>query len=192
MRNNSVKRKKTLYAHVDESGQETVGLFFVVGVVLTGKREDITRRLEAVEALSKKSNIKWSKANWRYRRDYIEGIANLADLKGAIFYETFHAGTNYRELTANATANAARQKRGYSTLSVYVDGLRRNEVNDFKRYLKPSIKPVRIVVHGVRKDENNALIRLADVVCGLVSDVNDGDDWSVRAINKLKKNGLLL
>jgi len=185
------KANKTLYAYVDESGQQTAGKFFVVGVVLTGDPREVIGPLEAIEESSKKSNLKWRKTDWRHRRVYIEQVGKLNLLKGSIFRQIYREGKNYRELTADAVAVAARTKRGYSKLTVRVDALRRNEINTFKRYLKPSVK-VKLVVLGVRRDESNALIRLADAVCGLGSDADGGHEWSIKALSLLKKRGVMI
>ena len=48
-------RKHKLWAYIDESGQDTAGAFFVVGVVvLDAEREHIAQELERIETYSKK------------------------------------------------------------------------------------------------------------------------------------------
>jgi hypothetical protein len=42
-------------------------------------------------------------------------------------------------------------------------------------------------VRGVRKDENDALIRLADAVCGLVRDAEDGVPWALNALGQRRE-----
>lgn len=52
-----------LYAYVDESGQDTKGALFVVGVVvLETERESILKELEQIEEKSGKRVRKWNKA----------------------------------------------------------------------------------------------------------------------------------
>jgi hypothetical protein len=46
-------------------------------------------------------------------------------------------------------------------------------------------------VRGVRKDENDALIRLADAVCGLVRAAMEGQDGMRKLYEKGKKLGWL-
>jgi hypothetical protein len=51
-----------LYAYVDESGQDTAGRLFVVGVLLLAdERDALLPRLEAIEIRSGKHNMKWQK-----------------------------------------------------------------------------------------------------------------------------------
>ncbi len=43
---------------------------------------------------------------------------------------------------------------------------------------------------GVKRDENNALIRLADAICGLVRDAQDGNKWAKKELKRLIKKGI--
>lgn len=92
-------------------------------------------------------------------------------------------------MTATAAADALRQRKGDRAV-VYIDGFRKTEVNKFKKQFRPSVK-IPVKVSGVRKEENNALIRLADAVCGLVRDAEEGDEWSIKAVRKLKRRRIL-
>jgi len=78
----------TLFAYVDESGQDVKALFFVVSVlVVSSERDALTKELEQIEQESKKDNRKWHRADYRYRRDYIERVSNLDKLKNKIFFK---------------------------------------------------------------------------------------------------------
>ncbi len=44
---------------------------------------------------------------------------------------------------------------------------------------------------GVQKEQNNAFIGLADTLCGLVRDAEEGNAWAVNAVQRLQRNGLL-
>ena len=71
-------------------------------------------------------------------------------------------------------------------MTVYVDGLSRADVVVFGKELKAlSIK--RRKVKGVRRDENNAFIRLADALCGLVRDAREGTPVAVELMSLLRK-----
>ena len=45
---------------------------------------------------------------------------------------------------------------------------------------------------GVLKEEKNAMIRLADAVCGLARMPKDGQDWAAEAYGRLLRRGLLM
>lgn len=59
-----------------------------------------------------------------------------------------------------------------------------------KQQLRPSVN-IPTQVRGIRKDENNACIRLVDAICGLVRDAQEGDDWSKKMVQKLKRKAIL-
>ena len=74
-----------LYAYADESGQETEGRLFVVGVVVTGtERDTLLGQLEALETQSSKRKAKWQRSRPLYRQAYITGLTHIALLKGSL------------------------------------------------------------------------------------------------------------
>jgi hypothetical protein len=107
-----------------------------------------------------------------------------------IFFETFSGRKDYLPLTAQAAADAL-QKLQPDRAVIYVDGLRKTQIPKFQRYLKPSLRGVRTEVRGVRKEENNAFIRLVDAMCGLVRDAHYGHEWSQNTLRTLMKKGII-
>lgn len=180
-----------LYAYVDESGQETEGRLFIVSVVVVGtEQDDILRQLEAIETRSGKSTRKWHRSRPAFRQAYIDELVNLTRLSGSIFFTMFRQTQEYTASTADATARAitARAQGAYK-ITVLVDGLRKTERRIFTRYLRAlHIRPHK--VRGILKEENNSLIRLADALCGLIRDVDDGWPWAVEALARLQRRNL--
>ena len=179
--------KKKFYAYVDESGQDTKGSIFVVSVlVLEQEREDICKSLETLEKESGKKNLKWNKSRPENRKAYIEGLLKISNLKGRIFFDIFSATKEYIELTSLATAKAILKKSEgdrYEVI-VFVDGLKKKEIEVFTKGLRDLyIKTKKI--RGVKKDENNAYIRLVDAICGLIRDTNE-NEWAKNISIKLK------
>ena len=171
----NTKRQK-LHAYIDESGQDTEGMFFVVGVVIISKeQEEIISTLHNIEKQSGKKNIKWRKSKPTFRRAYIEHIAATIQLCDFIFFELFTDSKKYIEMTSFATAHAIHEKtRGKKYhVNIFIDGFNRAEMKRFVYALR-----------GIRNDESNAFIRLADAVCGLIRDAEDGDLWA----GEIKKN----
>ena len=77
---------KKLYAYIDESGQDTNGALFVVGVVvLEEERDTVLKELERIEQESGKRNIKWRKARHRMRETYMRYIAQSPIFKNTLF-----------------------------------------------------------------------------------------------------------
>ena len=185
-------RKFSVY--VDESGQDTEGELFVVGVLIVEEEKSkLLRDLENIERLSGKRNLKWRKSHHASRKKYVEMLTDLPYLEDAIFSGEFHGTGEYIHLTSLATAKAILKKAGKSEYkaSVFVDGLRKKEIEKFSRGLRDLRIRTR-KIRGVKKDENNAFIRLADALCGLVRDANDGNDWAMKSIGKLMKKKIVV
>jgi hypothetical protein len=182
-----------LYAYVDESGQDTQGQFFVVSVVvLDTDHEAILPQLEAIETRSRKGKVKWHRARYAYRQVYIDELANLTRLAQSLFFESFSGSQSYVTLTVTATAHAVLQKTQGNPFeaTIFVDGLLKHEAVRFGSMLRTRSKGIR-KVRGVQKEQNNAFIRLADALCGLVRDAEEGNAWARDALRRLQRNGLL-
>lgn len=182
-------KKKKLYAYVDESGQDTKGFLFVVSVlILENELDKICAELEKIEIETKKKNMKWNKAHHEFREAYIEKILKTEKLRGKIFFEMFSDTKKYIELTSFATAKAILKKSGNGDykVTVFVDGFKKKEIEIFSKGLRDlNIRTRKI--RGVKKDENNAFIRLVDAICGLVRDKEDGNEWASKITAKLMK-----
>jgi hypothetical protein len=186
-------KKKKIYAYVDESGQDTLGLVFVVSVlILEDERESICEILEKIEVESGKKNTKWNKSKHNFRKNYISEITKIEKLKRRIFFDTFSDTKKYIELTSFATAKAILKKTGSENykVTVFVDGFKKKEVEIFIKGLR-DLKIKTRKIRSVKKDENNAFIRLVDAICGLVRDASDKNEWAVKALSKLKKEKLV-
>ena len=180
--------KQKLYAYIDESGQDTKGIIFVVSVLVMEKDKDIIQEeLEDLERKSKKKNVKWNKSCHNFRKAYTEGINKLEKLKGKIFFEMFGDTKKYIELTSFSTAKAILRKSSSNDykVTIFVDGFKEKELNVFSKGLRDLRIRTR-KIRGVKKDENDVFIRLVDAVCGLVRDMNDGNKWAEKSIEKLK------
>ena len=181
-----------LYAYVDESGQETEGSFFVVGVVVTGdERDQLLQQLEALEQRSRKGKAKWQRAKHPYRRAYVDGLLQLPLLSDSLFYSQFTQTRTYSALTAEATARAIRAKaHGTYRVTIAVDGMRRTEARAFGARLRTLGVGSR-KIRGVRDEKSDAGVRLADALCGLIRDAEEGQQWARDAVQRLQRGGSL-
>jgi hypothetical protein len=185
--------RKKLYAYVDESGQDTQGQIFVVSVaVLDSEQRSLAQDLERIEKETGKGNAKWHKSRHEFRSAYIERLVALAGLRQSVFVEVFKDGKEYLKLTTLAAAKAILRKAGGDgyRATVFVDGLKGAELPQFSRGLRELHIHTR-KVRGVRKDENDAFIRLADAVCGLVRDAEEAVPWAVSALSQLREAGVV-
>jgi len=187
------KTKKKLYAYVDESGQDTKGLIFIVSVLILEKeREEISKELEKIENDSGKKNMKWNKSRHEFRKAYIEKLFKMEKIKGRIFFDIFSDTKKYIELTSYATAKAILKKSGNNEykVTIFVDGFKKKEIDIFSRGLR-DLKIRTKKIRGVKKDENNAFIRLVDAICGLIRDSQDKNEWADKTLQKLKTKKLV-
>lgn len=82
-----MEHQQKLYAYVDESGQDTKGIFFVVSILILGdEREKILRLLERFEKESGKKIMKWRKTRPEYRSRFLELIQTCPDVRRKIFF----------------------------------------------------------------------------------------------------------
>lgn len=116
----------------------------------------------------------------------------MPSLRHSIFFERFRESREYLELTAYATARAIlkRAHGGEYVVTVLVDGLKRQEIPAFTRGLRDLRIQTR-KVRGVRKEENDAFIRLVDAICGLVRDAYEENEWAVALLGRMKAGGLV-
>lgn len=167
-----------LYCFVDENGQDTEGRIFVVAVVILGEdKDDLFELCEHLEVESRKGKFKWGKAQQAYRLEYLRRIFANDAFQGRLCYVVFRETKDYESATIQAIARAVTTQKIpqlFSTL-VYIDGLSKMKRQPYAVQLRRfGVRPRK--VQGVTKDENNALVRLADAVAGFVRDVMDGDE----------------
>ncbi|OGY37333.1 MAG: hypothetical protein A3E36_03415 [Candidatus Andersenbacteria bacterium RIFCSPHIGHO2_12_FULL_45_11b] len=181
----------TVFEYIDESGQDTLGYLFVVSVVIADERRDaLLELIERIEIDSKKRNRKWHGSDPKYRAEYLESISRCAELEKKIFIKKFSNRNDYTVMTAQTAGEALLTQRADKAV-IYVDGLRESQKSSFKRSLKPSLR-ISAKIRGVRKDENNAFIRLADAICGVVRDSEDGNRWAKKLVRRLIKRSILM
>jgi len=98
------------YCYVDETGQDTKGRFFLVVVVIVTKddREAIEQRLLKIEEQSEKRMLKWRTTSLKRKIAYLEGALGIKELRGNIFYTSYHNTKEYILLVTQTIAQAVR------------------------------------------------------------------------------------
>ena len=158
-----------LFCYVDETGQDTRGKLFIVSVVVTADERDGLRRLcEIIERETGKNRVKWSDAAHVRRLAYIQRILAQPTLRGRLHFALYYDSRDYTSLTVEAITSAlnATEISDYEA-TVLIDALPRSLERAVGLRLRRSGIPAK-KVRGVKKDENDALVRLADAVCGFV------------------------
>ena len=179
-----------LYAYVDESGQDTEGRLYLVGVLITGsERDKLEKQLLLIERESGRGTVKWRQSSHLSRKKYFSGFAALDGLQNTLFVAVYNFSKEYLSLTAKAISGAVKCREGNSVI-VYVDALREVEQRRLKKYLKKSVA-IPTQVRGIRREENNAFIRLVDSVCGLARDAAENHAWAKAQVFVLKRKKIL-
>lgn len=181
-----------LYCYVDETGQDTQGELFIVSVVITGTERDRAIELcEAIEQASGKGRVKWVKARYDRRLAYIRLVLREPAFQGNLYFVIHQDAKDYLSLTIQTIAGVilAHAQQPYK-VTILIDGLphsRRREVGSRLRRLGIRTRKVR----GVRKDEHDALIRLADALCGFVRAAIEGQEPMKALFEQGKRTGYL-
>lgn|SRR5574341_12942 len=181
-----------LYCYVDETGQDTLGELFIVSVIIVEpEREELISQLVEIERVSQKGQRKWMKARQEQRVAYIRGILRLPALKGRLNYALYRHTTEYLSRTVQATAQAiTTYAQGEYKAVVFVDGLRKSQTQWFGselRHLRVRTEKVK----GVRSEESDVLMRLADALAGFVRAATIGQSEFVSMLEKGKADGFI-
>lgn len=185
-----------LYCYVDENGQETEGRIFIVSVVVLEKEKDeLFDFCEQLEQSTGKGKFKWGKAEHSRRVAYLRRVFVDQRFKGNLRFRVFRGAVDQHEATIDAIARAVRFRKpaGRYTTLVYVDGLAKTKRHLYGNALRNNWGVPNKKVQGVTKDENNALVRLADSIAGFVRDVLDGDEGELRRLfEQARQRGVLV
>ena len=162
------------FCYVDETGQDTRGELFVVAVVIVGQeRNQLRQACEDIERDSLKGRRKWTKTSYSRRLAYIRQILERPIFEGKLHFAIYLDAQDYPALTVQTIAQAlnAKGETDYK-VTILIDGLPRS----LERVVGLQLRQSGIRAKKVRglKDENDALIRLADAVCGLVRGAGEG------------------
>lgn len=173
--------KPKLYCYVDETGQDTNGNFFV-SVVVTGEmRERLVARLQQIEQASHKAKAKWTASRQSERLAYMKAVLSEPLFKQTLHFSFYQHTKAYTALTILATARAVLSVPLRAAVSVSVDGLPKSRVNSFGTELRRfGIRTSKVV--GIRREESDALIRLADACCGFVRQALTGTDEKMKEL----------
>ena len=181
-----------IYCYVDETGQDTKGELFLVSVVIAkDERDNLIEKLEGIERSTGKGRVKWMRASDKARVAYIRRVLSAPVFKGKLHYAFYHDATNYLSLTILTTARAITASVvGEYRATIFIDGLQKTQiplVGTELRHLHINTKKVR----GVRDEESNALIRLADALCGFTRAALSGREDLAQLLKQAKEQGYI-
>ena len=165
-----------VYCYVDETGQDTQGKFFIVGVVVaTGEDQgQMIHTCEAIESRTGKGRVKWTKTRKDKRWAYMEEILRTPVFHGRLFVAHYKNTQDYLTATVDAIARVlgvilAEEAREKTRIIVLIDALPKKHIQRVRHSLRNRGHQVK-KVRGVRHERGDALIRLADALCGFARD----------------------
>lgn len=166
-----------LYTYTDETGQHTMGDFFIVVTVIIEKihREGLKDFLLRIESNSDKNKLKWSSTNFDRRKSYMQHLINIPeDIKPVAYFSQFTDTTQYGYNTGVAISRAVKTElcgeENYG-VKILIDGLQGRERDKMRRFMKD--ENIRYDKIRGRDDENCSIIRLADAVAGFLKDYKE-------------------
>lgn len=165
---------RQLFCYVDETGQDTQGEFFIVALVIA--EQDIEALRLACERIETQTGkrAKWIKTRYARRVDYMRQVLDSPTFHRRLFTVIYTNQRDYFTLTLRAIAHALTLGGGEDyQATIRIDGLPRKHERAAALQLR-RMGVARGHVKGVRRDENDALIRLADALCGLARAAREG------------------
>lgn len=183
---------KNLSCYIDESGQDTQGALFIVASAVTEDREKLLSLLETIERTSGKKKKKWADVGFKYRLAYIDAVLREPAFQGKLYFAVYYDTLDYADSTIDLTVKALKAySQGQSfKASISVDGLLKTERDVFA----VGVRRRDVLTKRVRgmDDQRDALIRLADAVCGFLRDVLDKQPECTRLMRKALQEGYLV
>jgi hypothetical protein len=157
-----------IYCYVDESGQDTRGDLFVVALVVVAEdKERLTETLEMIERETGKGRVKWHKTLYERRLAYIQRVLTEPTVQGKCNFMMRFQSRDYFQVTVQAIMEALKaQPADDYQATVLIDALPASQAVVVGNLLRKAGVPVK-KVRGIR-DEADAVVRLADALCGFV------------------------
>ena len=163
------------YCYVDESGQDTQGDLFIVAVVIAAEeRHELLRTLETIERETGKHRVKWNKTIYARRLAYIRRALESLQPRGRFCFALYRNTKAYLLLTVRTIVEALNVvSAAQHKAVVLIDALPPSQARAVGNALRRAgVKTEK--VRGVRREESDAAIRLADALCGLVRAAHAG------------------
>ena len=188
------KKAERIDFYVDESGQDTQGELFVVAGVAVENSDKARQLCASIERTSGKGIAKWGRAEKSKRLVYLQTVISDNRFSDFILFSyVFRKTRDYTGATIQSIdlAVASLYPSGVPVY-VYVDALVSAHWSRYKTRLRKlgcHVKKVR----GIKKDENEPLIRLADAVAGATRDLLEYEDIELKKLFSLAmERGILV
>ncbi len=185
---------KKLFCYVDETGQDNLGDMFIVSVVVPENRDDLLKYLTDLEVKTGRGRLKWGRVKIENRLKYLKEIFDQRRYPLKAYYSVYEETKEYKAATILTIAKAVNSIKNSKdkVFTILVDGLGERDQKFYGSQLRHLGVHTR-KVRGIKKDENDALIRLADSICGFVRDIKEQkEEKSLRIYKKAVKDKMLI
>jgi hypothetical protein len=143
-------------------------------VVIADEELDLWRATcEAIEKQSRKGKTKWRLTPHDRQLAYMRFVLQKSLFTGRLTFALYADEHDYDNLTIQTIALAVEQADIQSDNVILVDGLPKQRWKDYARWIRQRGVAV-AKVRGIRRDESDPLIRLADALCGFVRAAHEG------------------
>jgi hypothetical protein len=184
-----------IYCYVDETGQDTKGLIFLVccSVVLDAENKTVLEeKLAKIEKRTKKKN-KWNKTKKDIKAEYLRSLLDLSALKGSVYISRFLNTKEYFKKILDSVASSLKTfphyKGSKTKVVVIIDGLPRQQ----EPVASVKLRRRGIFIEKVRgtKDEVTPLVRLSDALVGLARNYLEGTKLAKEFYPKFISRGII-
>ncbi len=166
-----------------------------MSVIITAESHQETAEfIKGIEKSSGKSQLKWGRAILKQRLEFVNKIFSQGKDKLSVYYSVYRDTREFKNSTVLTIAKSINNIEDYRkhTFNIYVDGLSKKD----EKYYGSQLHHLGIhtkKIKGVKKDENNPMIRLADSICGFVRDViEEGTEELEIIFDKAVKDKVLI
>ena len=159
--------RQKLYCYVDETGQDArSSVFIVVAVVNSGEQDEARVALTRIERTAGTNQLKWHKTESSRRLKYLKLVVEKGT-GGEVFFGSFQKPLPFffPTLEVIEAAIKAVAQPPYTT-RIFVDGIDRKKAAELTNALR--VRGVSLEMVRARRDESEALIRLADMWAGCI------------------------
>ncbi len=189
-----------IFCRVDETGQDTKGQLFIVGVANVSNLEQARNLAEQLEQepLKQQRNgrskglRKWVKLKDEEQIAYVRLLLATNAFKGGLFYKVYSDTTRFQECTVDATIQSIKiyLSGRIAKVDVRIDGLTESERQLYAKNLRKAGLRTDKVRGG--KDETDALIRLVDALCGFVRAAQTKQGRFAELLERAEREGFII
>lgn len=185
------KYRTRIYVHGDERGQHVSARHFVMVVVVTTRELGKFRQgLEEIEKVAGVGRKKWKKTRSENRLEFLRQVLERNIGKGEVFFGVYRKPLPFFFPTLEVVEKGIKRKaRGDYVARVWIDGIDKKNAREMTNALR--LRGISLMHVKSKRDESEAVIRLADRWAGCISIGAEKGGEEKRLCEKAIKSGYL-